>query len=241
VIELHTFGDPDSQAGALADAVALALLQALPQTEVLSAAVVNSAAAVAPPRTLAVSGGTSPRRFFEHLSRRALDWSTLDVTLVDDRWVPDDDGASNAALVRATLLQQGATAGRFLPLVDVAQSPEAQVARLNRDPRYRQPEVVVLGMGEDGHTASLFADAPEWDAALSTTERYVLVHPVAAPHARVSLSLHALVHTRRLFLLISGARKLEVLNQAVAGPNNNAISKLANHKGVQIDVYWCAD
>ena len=233
MIELHTFGDPDSQAGALADAVAQALSS--------GGATPGTTLGAAPPRTLAVSGGTSPRRFFERLARQALDWSMFDVTLVDDRWVADDDGASNATLVRSTLLQHAAAASRFLPLVDVAHEPAAQVAQLNRDQRYRQPQVAVLGMGEDGHTASLFADAPEWDALLTTTERYVLVHPVQAPHARVSLSMHALINTPQLFLLISGARKLEVLNQAVAGPNNNAISKLANHKGVQIDVYWCAD
>lgn len=226
MIELHTFGDPDSQAEALADAVAAAL----------------AGPAQASPRVLAVSGGTSPRRFFEHLSSpRALDWSTVDLTLVDDRWVPDDDPACNARLVRASLLQRAAAHSRFLPLVDMSREPAQQVELLNRDARYRQPEVVVLGMGEDGHTASLFADAPEWETVLSTPNRYVLVHPQAAPHARVSLSMHALIHTRHLFLLISGPRKLEVLNQAVAGPNNNAISKLANHKGVHIDVYWCAD
>jgi len=228
VIELHTFGDPDAQAGALAAAVAQAL---------------NEPIGAAPDavRTLAVSGGTSPRRFFEHLARAALDWRKLDLTLVDDRWVPEHDAASNAALVRATLLQGIGDTARFLPLVAATHDPEQHVASLNQDTRYRQPDVAVLGMGEDGHTASLFADAPEWDAVLATRDRYVLVHPGAAPHARVSLSMDALIHTRRLFLLISGARKLEVLQQAVAGPNNNAISELANHKGVQIDVYWCAD
>jgi 6-phosphogluconolactonase len=225
VIELHSFGDPDAQAGALAAAVAQALAEP---------------AQARARRTLALSGGTSPRRFFEHLARTPVDWTTVDLTLVDDRWVAEHDAASNAALLRATLLS-GAAGAHFLPLVETARDPVQHVAALNSDARYRQPDVAVLGMGEDGHTASLFADAPEWAAALATRDRYVLVHPGAAPHARVSLSMDALIHTRRLFLLISGTRKLEVLQQAVAGPNNNAISKLANHEGVQIDVYWCAD
>lgn len=230
MIELHTFGDSGSQAEALAAAVAEALSEA-------RAATPGDAGS----RTLAVSGGTSPRRFFESLSRSPLDWNAVDVTLVDDRWVPEHDAASNATLVRSTLLQNAAASSRFLPLVDVSRELEQQVARLNRDPLYRQPDVAVLGMGEDGHTASLFADAPEWAAVLGATNRYVTVHPVVAPHARISLSMDALINTRRLFLLISGARKRQVLDQAVAGPNNNAISKLANHKGVHIDVYWCAD
>ncbi len=225
MIHLHSFDDPDAQAGALARAVAQALAEPA-QAEAR--------------RTLALSGGTSPRRFFEYLARTDVDWAAVDLTLVDDRWVAEHDAASNAALLRATLLQ-GAAGSSFLPLVDVAQDPARHVASLNRDSRYRQPDVAVLGMGEDGHTASLFADAPEWAAVLATQDRYVLVHPGAAPHARVSLSMDALIHTRRLFLLISGTRKLEVLQQAVAGSSRNAISKLANHEGVQIDVYWCAD
>ena len=237
MIELHTFGDPGSQAEALAAAVADRL--ARPRTAEPGLAAVSPDSTSA--RVLAVSGGTSPRRFFEHLSVHTLDWQAIDVTLVDDRWVADDDAASNAQLVRANLLQNAAAASRFLPLVDVTHEPSQHVALLNHDARYRQPDVAVLGMGEDGHTASLFADAPEWPALLATEERYVLAHPSAAPHARVSLSMHALIHTRHLFLLISGTRKLDVLNQAIAGPNNNAISKLANHKGVHIDVYWCAD
>jgi len=230
VIKLHTFGDPGSQAEALAAAVAAAL-----------SGTGAAASGQAGPRTLAVSGGTSPRRFFESLSRSPLDWRAVDVTLVDDRWVADHDAASNATLVRSVLLQHAAAGSRFLPLVDISHEPGQQAARLNADPLYRQPDVVVLGMGEDGHTASLFADAPEWDEALSTSNRYVVVHPTVAPHARISLSMAALIQSRQLFLLMSGARKLDVLNQAVAGSNNNAISKLANHKGVHIDVYWCAD
>jgi 6-phosphogluconolactonase len=102
------------------------------------------------------------------------------------------------------------------------------------------PTVAVLGMGEDGHTASIFADAREWDHATTTTERFVAVHPGAAPHARVSFSLDALKHIDRLFLLIAGGRKREVLEAAASAPQKNAISKLANDKGTKLDVYWCA-
>jgi 6-phosphogluconolactonase len=99
----------------------------------------------------------------------------------------------------------------------------------------------VLGMGEDGHTASIFADAPEWDHAITTPERFVAVHPGNAPHARVSWSLSALQQVGHLYLLIAGPRKLDVLQEAAAAPQKNAISKLANDKGVRLDVYWCAN
>lgn len=229
MIELHAFDDPRAQAGALAKAVSGALGASL-------------ATALGTRATLAVSGGTSPRPFFEALALESLDWARVDVTLVDDRWVPETDSASNARLVRETLLQHGAAAARFAPLVDVSVSLHERIAALNADPSYALPHVAVLGMGEDGHTASLFADAPasEWKHALTTAERYVSVHPGAAPHARVSLSMSALKGIDRLFLLISGERKLDILKAAASAPQENAISKLANDKGVRLDVYWSA-
>jgi len=229
VIELHAFDDPRAQAGALAKAVSGALGASL-------AASLNARA------TLAVSGGTSPRPLFEALAIEPLDWARVDVTLVDDRWVPETDAASNARLVRETLLTQAASAARFAPLVDVSVSLEARIAALNADASYALPNVAVLGMGEDGHTASIFADAPahEWTHALQTRERYVAVHPGVAPHARVSLSMSALKGIGQLFLLISGERKLDVLKAAASAPQENAISKLANDKGVRLDVYWSA-
>jgi len=229
VIELHAFDSPRAQADALAKAVGGALSASL-------------AAAIDTRATLAVSGGTSPRAFFQALTLESLDWARVDVTLVDDRWVAETDNASNARLVRETLLTQAASAARFAPLVDVSVSLDARVAALNADASYAQQNVAVLGMGEDGHTASLFADAPahEWTHALRTGERYVAVHPGAAPHVRISLSMSALKRVERLFLLISGERKLDVLKAAASAPQENAISKLANDKGVRLDVYWSA-
>ncbi len=234
MIELHAFDDPRVQSDALARAVGDAL-----QTSLAA----RSAAPVSGARhaTLAVSGGTSPRPFLAALSTHAFDWAHLDITLVDDRWVPESDAASNARLVRETLLQNAAAHARFLPLVDTQTTLEAHVAALNADPHRQVPDVAVLGMGEDGHTASIFADAPEWHEATTTARPFVAVHPGNAPHARVSWSLGALRQVDRLFLLIAGERKLEVLQQAAAAPQHNAISKLANDKGVRLDVYWCAN
>ncbi|RQQ39827.1 6-phosphogluconolactonase [Burkholderia stagnalis] len=225
MIEIHAFDTQEAQSDALAQAVGDALRAVLAR----------------PARpTLAVSGGTSPRPFLQALSHAALDWSHVDVTLVDDRWVPEDDAASNASLVRGALLQHAAAAATFLPLVDTRAALDAHVAALNANPAHRLPDIAVLGMGEDGHTASIFADAPEWGHAITTAERFVAVHPGAAPHARVSFSLDALTRIDRLFLLIAGSRKREVLKAAAASPQQNAISKLANDKGTQLDVYWCA-
>ena len=89
-----------------------------------------------------------PRPFLHTLSHAALDWAGVDVTLVDDRWVPEDDAASNAQLVRDTLLQHAAAPARFLPLVDTRAALDAHVAALNANADYRVPSVAVLGMGE---------------------------------------------------------------------------------------------
>jgi 6-phosphogluconolactonase len=259
VIELHAFDDPRTQAAALAKAVGDALTASL------------AASGPASRTTLAVSGGTSPRLFLQTLGGEPLEWPRIDVTLVDDRWVPETDAASNARLVRETLVLQspqtgpdasGASAAsgasgasvtasqtgasdasraRFLPLVDVSVTLEANVAALNADPLRQLPDVAVLGMGEDGHTASIFADAPEWAHAVDdAAEPFVAVHPQSAPHARVSLSLAAIKRIPHLFLLIAGPRKLDVLKAAASAQQKNAISKLANDNGVRLDVYWCA-
>ena len=232
MIELHAFDDPRAQAGALAKAVGDALNAS------------RAASGNASRTTLAVSGGTSPRPFLQALVNEPVDWALVDLTLVDDRWVPETDSASNARLVRETLLQPGAgsTGARFLPLVDTATTLEANVAALNADATRSLPNVAVLGMGEDGHTASLFADAPEWARIIAPgAERFVAVHPKAAPHPRVSFSLAALKRIERLYLLIAGSSKLDVLKAASSAAQENAISKLANDKGVRLDVYWCAN
>jgi 6-phosphogluconolactonase len=232
VIQLHTFEEPSDQSNALAQAVGDALSASLAARSDGGGAVHHA--------TLAVSGGTSPKPFLQTLSASPLDWAHIDVTLVDDRWVPETDNASNARLVRETLLQNAASAAYFLPLVDTTRPLDAHVADLNADPARRLPDVVVLGMGEDGHTASIFADAPEWDVAIATQDRYVAVNPVSAPHARVSMSMSALKGVSQLYLLIAGQKKLDVLTAALAAPQKNAISTLANAQGVRLDVYWCA-
>jgi 6-phosphogluconolactonase len=228
VIELHIFDDPRAQAEALARVLGDAL------HTTLGARTAHARA------TLAVSGGSSPRQFLQTLSHLPLEWPRIDVTLVDDRWVAEDDADSNARFVSETLLQHAARAARFVPLVDIAQDPRQYVATLNHDLERPLPDVAVLGMGEDGHTASIFADAPEWDEAISTSKPFVLVHPGSAPHARVSWSLAALKRIDRLFLLIAGQSKLEILQRAAAELLPQGISHLANDKEVTLDVYWCA-
>src|SRR5690349_10539615 len=121
VIELHAFDDPRAQSDALAKAVGGALHASL---------AARASATRARPTTFAVSGGTSPRPFLQTLTAQLFDWKRIAVTLVDDRWVPDTDDASNARLARETLLRNAASEAAFLPLVDAAQSLDAHIGAL---------------------------------------------------------------------------------------------------------------
>jgi 6-phosphogluconolactonase len=123
-------------------------------------------------------------------------------------------------LAYETLLQNAVQATAFWLLVPTSQTLEADIAALNADAR-KIPDVAVLGMGEDGHTASIFADSPEWDFAIFTPERFVAVYPGAAPHAGVNWSMSALKQVGRLFLLIAGPGKLDLLNAAAAAPQKD--------------------
>ena len=223
----HTFPTPAAQAAALAEAVANGLSDCL-QTQGHA--------------VLAVSGGRSPVALFEALSRAKLDWTNVTITLVDERIVPPLHADSNAALVRRHLLQHAATAARFLPLVseqtDVS-DPAASLAEA--EAAFPSPDIAVLGMGADGHTASLFPQAPQLAAAMSPECRSQLVHtsPVTAAHERISMSLNALAAVPQLLLSIQGADKRAVLEQAAATPSSERpISLLLHRANVHCQVYY---
>ena len=222
MIHWRLFPTRQAQAQALANAVVAGLDEAL---------------TVRPRALLAVSGGTSPTAFLSQLARLPVAWRNVDITLVDDRWLPSTHAQSNARLVAQTLLC-GAQGAHWLPLVDTATDAALQVKTLNDTWTHGVPQVCVLGMGEDGHTASLFADAAQWHEAIVTRDKFVLIQPQHAPHLRVSWSLSALAASERLMLQIQGPAKRAVLEAAQADEQDNAISRLIHHEGVNIDVFW---
>lgn len=167
---------------------------------------------------LAVSGGTTPMLFLEALSRAELAWSRVVVTLVDERWVPEENPRSNAALVRRHLLTAHAASASFVPLYNGTATPaegiKAQAALLASQPL--PLAAVILGMGEDGHTASFFPGGDRLSSALSPPAGQLL-ETMEAPNAgepRITLTLPVLLQADFLALHIEGERKREVLARA---------------------------
>jgi 6-phosphogluconolactonase len=169
---------------------------------------------------LLVSGGRSPLPFFAALRGQSLPWERIDVSLVDERAVPPDHADSNAALVAEHLLTGPAAAARWIPLIEAGDHArladqwtvaEQAATRANAHADLQAADVVVLGMGTDGHTASLFPDSPHWTQAAETQARYVPLQPTQAPHARVGLSLHALTGQKKCYLWTGGPLKMDTL------------------------------
>lgn len=170
--------------------------------------------------SLALSGGKTPIGLYQRLSEVPLHWAQVDVTLVDDRWLPPKHSDSNARLLRQYLFSGNAANAHCFPLVDdslnLAEALAASEAALAG---ISWPiDVCVLGMGDDGHTASLFPCARETREALSETcqARLAFVCPVTAPFRRVTMTLPAIVQSRHVVLHIVGQGKLDVLAAALA-------------------------
>ncbi|HET8882560.1 MAG TPA: 6-phosphogluconolactonase [Solimonas sp.] len=193
--------------------------------------------------SLLVSGGRSPVPLFAALSRHALDWPRVTIGLVDERCVPPDSDASNARLIREHLLQGRAASARFVPLYEAGLDPEAAAVHAERTLATMPTpfDAVVLGMGDDGHTASLFPDAPGTAAALDprAPRRVVAICPASAPHARLSLTMRALLDSRVLALSIAGAGKCRVLEAAAdADPARLPIAAFVQQKRVPLHAFF---
>lgn len=194
---------------------------------------------------IAVSGGSSPKALFARLAQAALPWDRVTVTQVDERWVPLTHADSNARLIAEHLLQGPAAAARFVPMKNAAETPQAGQAEC--EARLRSLELpfdlVLLGMGEDGHTASWFPHAPELADALRTEGPMCIATgapaPPQAPYMRMSLSLAAVSAARRRVLLLQGRGKLEVLRRAQqAGPVDELpIRALLRHGSPPIEIW----
>ncbi len=223
----NEFATREELAAALAGAVA----------DVLRAAISRRGTAF-----LAVSGGTTPGRFFAALSRQELDWSKVTVTLVDERFVPESSARSNAALAKANLLQNEAAAAQFAPLFHEAATVEQGADLADAEIRALPwpLDAAILGMGGDGHTASFFPDADGLNALLDPASNRIVmpVHSETAGEPRLTLTLAALVKAGLLAVHIEGAEKRNVIEVALAADKALPIRTVLDRAPRAAEIYW---
>jgi len=170
-------------------------------------------------KTLLLSGGSTPAPVYKLLSQSDFIWNEVDVGLVDERWVDNTDPASNEKLVRESLLTGHASEAGFFPMKTDAKTADAAVQHVSAVyERFRSPDVVVLGMGPDGHTASWFPDSVGLDEAMSPDTQLNVAAidasnaPVAGDHPdRLTITLPLVSNAKRVLLLITGEEKRRVL------------------------------
>jgi len=230
MITEHVYANGSALVVELVERVAAALRQALAQRNRAS---------------LVVSGGKTPGPFFKALAREQLAWDKVWITLADERWVDPNDPESNEHLVRTTLLVDEARHAHFIGLKGPAATPEAGAAAAQSALATlpRPFDMVLLGLGEDGHTASLFPGAPELGAALSeNAPDCIAVRPPGAPLARLSLSARTLSNSRAIVFLLEGESKWAVYQKArLPGAVERMPARaLLLQEAVPVEVYWAA-
>lgn len=206
--------------------------------EILSRSVENSGRA-----SIAVSGGRTPVALYRQLSQMALPWENITVSLVDERWVDDTHPDSNAALVTRNLLQGVASAARFVGMKTSAKEPVAAEQEVSaRLSKIILPlTVVILGMGEDGHTASLFPGAKGTAQALSPDEPLVCraIGMEGADYGRMTLTARVLLAAKHRLLYVTGPTKYKVLQNAlVPGSVSELPVRAVLHSPVETEVYY---
>ena len=177
--------------------------------------------------SLVVSGGSSPVEMFHHLREQVIDWKNVTIVPSDERDVPPDHPERNERMIRSELLQGPAAAARLVGLIPPGAVPERFHA-------------VVLGMGADGHTASLFPGSPELKAALESDDE---LHRLTVPGLktdRVSLTPRALLSSRRIDLLFFGEEKRAVFEQAAqpGDPDEYPVRAVLDQDRAPVTVFW---
>ncbi|ENV8236421.1 6-phosphogluconolactonase [Campylobacter jejuni] len=187
---------------------------------------------------LAFSGGKSPIGFLELLNQEDCAWERCNISLVDERIVRLNDEDSNAKLIMTHFLKNLAKKSHFKPYFEnINISLDMLLEQVNK--HYKQPDIAILGMGLDGHTASLFFEAEEFEKALTTEQSIVLINPKNAPYKRLSMSLSALEKCKELFLSIATEEKLKVFYQSLKEINPKfPISYILHSRKVMCNVYF---
>ena len=191
---------------------------------------------------LAVSGGSTPIVFFQQLSEAKLEWSKVTITLVDERWVATDDTESNELLVKQHLLQNLAKQAYFLGLKNNAELPSEGIVDCETQLRTQinQLDVVVLGMGLDGHTASWFPNSQQLPALLDgeTSAWCLPIEDVFLPQPRMSLTWRFIKRAEKIYLHFTGEEKNQVFFSACEKDTSKLpVSHVLHQDGINTHVY----
>ena len=187
-----------------------------------------------------VGGGTTPQQCFNYLSEYELDWDRVQVALSDERWVPNDHDDSNERLVRESMLKDSASAGHILSIYKQGLSADKRSEELQS----RKPEngfaCSMVGMGTDGHFASLFPDADclSEGLQLNNSRFYMPVRTSASPHPRISMTLSALLASDEILLFFFGEEKLAVYDNAHTVDKTYPITALLEQDKTPVSLYW---
>lgn len=194
--------------------------------------------------SIAFSGGSTPKGFFAALSNQDIAWEKVTVTLADERWVDFQDSNSNTRLLSENLLTNKAAKASLFELKLPGDLTEQAVQTLNESAagNVLPLDIVILGMGEDGHTASLFPCSEEISEGLDVNAQPGLlkVVPGTAPFERISFNFTALIQASHLYLHLVGENKMTVLDQAIASQDSMEmpIRAFLHHQSKTIDVFW---
>jgi len=194
--------------------------------------------------SIAVSGGSTPKGFFTALSNKDIDWQNVTVTLADERWVDFESDASNTRLIHENLLKNKASAATFFHLKKEGECNPLTLSQLNTDAKKSllPLDILILGMGEDGHTASIFPCSEQilTALALDNSDALMKVIPQTAPNDRITFTFAHLVQSKNIILHVCGEGKKTVLEKALASNNQKEmpIRAFLQNPDINTQVYW---
>jgi 6-phosphogluconolactonase len=196
--------------------------------------------------SLVCSGGTTPGTLYDILAQRDAPWGKVAITLSDERWVAPTEDGSNEKLVRERLLVGKAALARFVPMKTNDASPDSAEAIVGAAiaSMPRPCDVTLLGMGDDGHTASLYPHSKGLDTSLDVNDP-ALVRGVHTDHAvktgeRMTLTLRALLDSKWIVILLKGDDKLKTYEAAASGSDvqEMPVRVLLNQSKVPVQTFW---